>query len=152
MDLNFKKILSSFWFWMLVILIGSQSISLNILAQLKENPKEEIVASKEIMSILKRSCYDCHSSDVKEPFYYNIAPMSWMVQSHVKKGRRVVNFSKWYSYNKEKQFKIMDKLPKSIVIRMPLPSYLWIHKESVLSNYEKKLLTKWANESKDNIK
>ena len=152
MDLNFKKILTSFWFWVLVIFIGSQSISLNILAKLKENPNDEIQAPKEVMSILKRSCYDCHSSEVKEPFYYNIAPLSWVVQLHVKNGRKVVNFSKWNSYSKEKQFKVMDKLPKAIVIRMPLPSYLWIHKESALSKYEKNLLKKWANELKETIK
>jgi len=151
-DLNFKKILTSFWFWVLVIFIGSQSISLNILAKLKENPKDEIQAPKEVMSILKRSCYDCHSSEVKEPFYYNIAPLSWVVQLHVKNGRKVVNFSKWNSYSKEKQFKVMDKLPKAIVIRMPLPSYLWIHQESTLSKYEKNLLKKWANELKETIK
>ncbi len=152
MDLNFKKILTSFWFWVLIIFIGSQSISLNILAKLKENPNDEIQAPKEVMSILKRSCYDCHSSEVKEPFYYNIAPLSWVVQLHVKNGRKVVNFSKWNSYSKEKQFKVMDKLPKAIVIRMPLPSYLWIHQESTLSKYEKNLLKKWANELKESIK
>ncbi len=152
MDLNFKKLLSSFWFWVLIVLIGSQSISMNILAKLKKNPKEEIKAPEEIMNILKRSCYDCHSSEVKEPFYYNIAPMSWIVQQHVKNGRRVVNFSKWYTYNKDKQLKVMDKLPKSIIIRMPMPSYLWIHKESALSKYEKELLTKWSKEIKEKIK
>jgi len=144
--------LKSFWFWVLIILIGSQFLSFNILAQLKKNPQEEIQAPKEIMSILKRSCYDCHSSEVKEPFYYDIAPMSWIVQQHVKNGRNVVNFSKWYGYKKEKQFKVMERLPKSIVIRMPMPSYLWLHRESALSAYEKKLLTQWAKEEKEKLK
>ena len=153
-DLNSKKqfILKSVWFWLFIALIAVQFISMDISAKLETNPKEEIQATKEIMTILKRSCYDCHSNEVKEPFYYNIAPMSWLVQRHIKNGREVVNFSKWNSYTQEKQFKIMDKLPKSIVIRMPMPSYLWLHQEAKLSADEKKLLTKWAEELKEKIK
>jgi cbb3-type cytochrome oxidase cytochrome c subunit len=153
-DLNFKKqfILKSVWFWLFIALIASQFISMNISAKIESNPKEEIQAPKEVMTILKRSCYDCHSSDVHEPFYYNIAPMSWLVQLHVKNGRKVVNFSKWQTYSIEKQLKVIDKLPKSIVIRMPMPSYLWLHQDATMSANEKKSLTKWAEELKEKIK
>jgi hypothetical protein len=125
---------------------------MNISAKIESDPKEEIQAPKEVMTILKRSCYDCHSSDVQEPFYYNIAPMSWLVQLHVKNGRKVVNFSKWQTYSIEKQLKVIDKLPKSIVIRMPMTSYLWLHQDATMSANEKKLLTKWAEELKEKIK
>lgn len=137
---------------MFITLIAVQFISMDIPAKIESNPSEEIQAPKEIMTILKRSCYNCHSSDVTKPFYYNIAPISWFVQQHVKNGRKVVNFSKWNSYDKEKQFKVMGKLPKSIVIRMPMPSYLWLHQEATLSANEKKLLTKWAEALKEKIK
>jgi len=144
--------LKSFWFWTLVVLIVIQFLSLNISAKLPSDSTQEIKAPKEIMNILKRSCYDCHSSDVKEPWYYNIAPISWVVQLHVKNGRKVVNFSKWNIYTKEKQLKVIDKLPKSIVIRMPMPSYLWLHQEAKMSANEKKLLSEWAKELKEKIK
>ena len=144
--------LKSFWFWFAVTLVAMQFIRMDVPLNIKDSPKDEIEAPKEVMSILKRSCYDCHSSEVQEPFYYNLAPMSWLVQLHVKNGRKVVNFSKWNSYTKEKQFKVMDKLPKSIVIRMPMPSYLWLHQEATMSADEKKLLTKWAEELKEKIK
>jgi len=144
--------LKSFWFWTLIVLILIQFFSLNISAKLPTDSTQEIQAPKEIMNILKRSCYDCHSSDVKEPWYYNIAPISWVVQTHIKNGRKVVNFSKWNSYKKEKQVKVIGRLPKSIVIRMPMPSYLWLHQEAQMSNNEKKLLNKWAKELKEKIK
>ena len=134
------------------MLIIIQFFSLNISAKLTTNPTQEIEAPEEIMSILKRSCYDCHSSEVKEPWYYNIAPISWVVQVHVKNGRKVVNFSEWNSYTKEKQFKVVDKLPKSIIIRMPMPSYLWLHQEAKISDNERKLLKRWAKELKEKIK
>jgi len=144
--------LKSFWFWVFIMLIIIQFFSLNISAKLTTNPTQEIEAPEEIMSILKRSCYDCHSSEVKEPWYYNIAPISWVVQVHVKNGRKVVNFSEWNSYTKEKQFKVVDKLPKSIIIRMPMPSYLWLHQEAKISDNERKLLKRWAKELKEKIK
>jgi len=129
-----------------------QFISIDTPAKIETNPNKEIKAPKEIMTILKRSCYDCHSNNVKKPFYYNIAPISWVVQLHVKNGRKVVNFSKWNSYSREKQFKILDKTPKAIVIRMPMPSYLWLHQDAKMSADEKKLLSKWAEELKEKIK
>jgi len=144
--------LKSFWFWVLILFVVSQFFSLKISAKLSHHTIEEINAPKEVIDILKRSCYDCHSSQVSKPWYYNIAPFSWLVQLHVKNGRKVVNFSKWNSYTAEKQFKVLDKLPKSVVIRMPMPSYLWLHKEAELSNNERKLLKEWAKELKEKIK
>ena len=144
--------LKSFWFWTVVVMVMIQFISMNISAKLPTNQSEEIQAPKEIMTILKNSCYDCHSSDVKEPWYYNLAPISWIVQIHIKDGREVVNFSKWNSYSKEKQFKVVDKLAKSIVIRMPMPSYLWLHPEAKLLTSEKKLLKEWAKALKEEVK
>jgi len=138
------KLLKSVWFWIFTIFVLIQFIPMNVPAKLAINPKEEIEAPKEIMSILKRSCYDCHSSTSTYPWYDRIAPASWFVKNHVKKGREVVNFSKWKSYDKEKQFKVMDKLPKSIIIRMPMPSYLWLHPDATLTKADKKQLKAWS--------
>ena len=42
-----------------------------------------------------RACFDCHSNESEWPWYSNIAPVSWYVQSHVEDGRRKLNFSEW---------------------------------------------------------
>ena len=144
--------LKSFWFWAVISFIAIQFFSLNIPAKLPIKKGEELQTSSEVKSILKRSCYDCHSSEVKAPWYYTVAPISWFTQVHVKNARAVVNFSKWNSYSKEKQYKVLDKLPKSLLIRMPMPSYLYMHKESVLTKEDKKTLAKWARELKEKIK
>jgi len=144
--------LKSFWFWLLIAFLSIQFISMEVPAILKNNPIDEINAPKEVLNILKRSCYDCHSSRVKEPWYYSIAPASWYTQLHVKNGRKFVNFSEWGNYSKNQKIKIIDKLPKAIVIRMPMLSYLYLHEEAKLSSKEKKLLTKWARELKEELK
>ena len=43
--------------------------------------------------LVVRACYGCHSNEVKYPSYSKIAPISWMVASHVDEGRSAVNFS-----------------------------------------------------------
>ena len=132
--------------WSLLLLLGIQAIQMNVPATLSTQNQNEITAPKEIMNILNRSCYDCHSNSLVYPWYSKIAPLSWYTELHVKNGRKVVNFSIWKSYDREKKFKVMDKLPKSLMIRMPLPDYLWLHKEAKLSIEDKKLLSNWARE------
>ena len=41
------------------------------------------------------ACFDCHSNEVKTPWYGKIAPMSWLVTNHVDDGRAALNFSDW---------------------------------------------------------
>ncbi len=130
--------------WIILPFIAIQFIKIDVPDKLNGNFQDELKAPKEVMSILKRSCFDCHSNSVTYPWYDRIAPISWYVKSHVKKGRRVVNFSKWNSYSKEKKLKILERLPKALVIRMPLPTYLWLHKEAKLSKRDKEILRKWV--------
>ena len=41
------------------------------------------------------ACFDCHSNETVWPWYSNIAPFSWYIQSHVDEGRQILNFSEW---------------------------------------------------------
>jgi len=144
--------LKSFWFWASITFIAIQFIPIDVPAKIEGSPKTEIEAPKEVMKILKDSCYVCHSNSVVYPWYDKIAPASWYAKIHVQNGRKTLNFSKWKEYDKKRQLKIMDKLPKSIIIRMPLPTYLWLHKEAKLSNEDKNILKNWAINLKEKIK
>lgn len=142
----------SFWFWSIVILIVIQFIPMNVPQTIEGNPQSQIVAPQEVMTILKRSCYDCHSNSVIYPWYDKIAPASFYVKSHIEKGRKHLNFSIWNEYDQEKKLKLLKRIPKSIVIRMPLSSYLWLHEEAMLSKEEKQIVSNWANSLKEEIK
>ena len=132
--------------WVILPLIAIQFIKLDVPQTLPTNTKEQLQAPKEIIDILNRSCADCHSNHVKYPWYDRIAPALWYVQLHVKNGRKVFNFDKWNSYDNKKKIKILEKIPKAIKIRMPLPSYLWLHQDAKLSTKDKKVLNKWAED------
>lgn len=58
---------------------------------------------KGFVSILDRSCSDCHSNDTRWPWFAQIAPASWLVAYGVTSGRKAVNFSDWASYPPEQQ-------------------------------------------------
>ena len=144
--------LKSFWFWFFITFIAIQFVPMAVPLNIVETKGSTIEAPKKVLDTLKRACYDCHSNNVELPWYDTIAPASWYVKNHIADGRQVVNFSKWNEYTKEKQLKVLEKLPKSIVIRMPIPSYLWLHQEAKLSKKERSFLKKWAEELKDSIK
>ncbi len=46
-------------------------------------------------AIVTETCADCHSNLTRWPWYSNVAPASWFVQSDVDGGRKILNFSEW---------------------------------------------------------
>lgn len=130
----------------LLILIGIQFIPMDVPAEVPTKAEEELQAPENVHAILKRACFDCHSNHTTFPWYSSIAPVSWFTKMHVKEGREHMNFSTWTQYDEEKQLKYLQKIPKAIKSKMPLPSYLLIHKEAQLSDEDKTTLTEWANE------
>ncbi|MDO4728247.1 MAG: heme-binding domain-containing protein [Bacteroidota bacterium] len=94
-----------------------------------------------VQKILEQSCYDCHSNHTQYPSYANIAPISWVVRNHVKKGRRYLNLSEWGSYNIYQKESLIKKIPQSILYRkMPLPLYLSYHPQAELSEEQIQVL------------
>ena len=132
---------------LILIFIGIQFVPMNVPADLPVKDGDALEAPENVQAILKRSCFDCHSSHTTYPWYSNVAPVSWFVKEHVKDGRKGMNFSTWSSYEDEKKLKYLQKIPKAIEKKMPLPSYLLIHKNAKLSDEDKKTITEWASEA-----
>ncbi len=104
----------------------------------------ELQAPKEVMDILKRSCYDCHSNETKWTTASSIAPFMWTIASHVKEGRKALNFSEWKKMDKDTKIKKLDRSIQTLKSGiMPLPSYVNYHDEAKLSKEDKKLLLEW---------
>jgi hypothetical protein len=98
-----------------------------------------------VQTILKRSCYDCHSNHTVWPWYTNIAPVSWLVADDVKRGRAKMNFSEWGKLSVSKQEKkltdICDEITES---EMPPKNYLLVHPDAKLTQQDKDLLCGWV--------
>lgn len=131
----------------IIIFLSFQLIQID-----KENPSVDkkidynqvTHASLEIQKILKKACYDCHSNEVKYPWYSSIAPISWFIKEHVNQGKEYVNFSEYGKYNRYQKENIKSSLYRVIENKtMPLNSYLWMHKEANLSEKDYILLLNW---------
>lgn len=52
-------------------------------------------ANAETRDLMVRACFGCHSNEVEYPAYASVAPISWVVQSHIDEGRKKVNYSEF---------------------------------------------------------
>ncbi len=138
-----KKVL----LFLLVVLVAIQFIPSSVENKPLDNNSDLLVvtnASTEVSAILKRSCYDCHSSMSKDYWYKGIAPFSWWIAHHIEEGREELNFSEWTSYPKEKQIHKLEEIIEEIEEgEMPLSSYTLMHKGTEVTAEELALLKAW---------
>ena len=98
-----------------------------------------------LASIIRNSCYDCHSDHTHYPWYGNVAPFSWYLNSHVAEGKAHLNFSAWSIMDKAQKITTLDQLCEESRDRsMPLKSYLLIHRSSKLSEQDIQAICDWA--------
>ena len=115
----------------------------------RKNPpvRSDIDAPGDVETILRRSCYDCHSNETRWPWYSRVAPVSWLVTHDVAEGRGEVNFSEWPVADFEARELHLHDIEKQIAKReMPLKIYLTMHREARLTEEERALLVRWTRE------
>jgi hypothetical protein len=99
----------------------------------------------DVAAILNRSCSDCHSHKTTYPWYSYVSPASLFLANHIADGRRHLNFSVWNTYDKKKKSHKMEEIQEQVEGgMMPLGSYLWIHRDAVLSESEARALIDWT--------
>lgn len=108
----------------------------------------------EVNTILRNSCFDCHSNSVNLAWFDKITPANFIVDSHIKDGRKALNFSNWDTLDKQKQNAVMFySFNKILLGEMPLSSYTALHPSAkldsrsitVLKNYVKTLAARKTN-------
>jgi len=101
---------------------------------------------------LRKSCFDCHSNQVQFPWYSKLAPSSWLLANHIKDGKSHLNFSEWDSYSNREKIGLLEEIKDEVGSgKMPLKSYLLIHRDAKLNSEEISALITWANEATANI-
>ena len=127
----------------ILILVLMQLIPLG-----KTNPKVDtalaLKTDENVMMILKKSCYDCHSNETKWSVYSNIAPLSFKILSNVNRGRAALNFSTWQEIEEDIKIARLKRAIKTVNNKqMPLSAYLSLHDEAKISQDERAILVKW---------
>ena len=96
---------------------------------------------EEIASIIKTSCYDCHSNESKYPWYSNVQPAGWFLKDHIDEGRRELNVSTFTDYELKRQdHKREESIEYIEKDEMPLGSYTLVHREAALTEAQKNIL------------
>ena len=99
----------------------------------------------DVKIILEKACNDCHTNNTRYPWYSYFQPSGWFLKDHVEHGKQHFNMSKFATYDARKQAKKLEEICEQVESgEMPLPSYLYIHREAVLTDTEKKALCDWT--------
>lgn len=139
----------------IIILVGIQFIPTkrNISTLLLETDiSKSFSVPDPVQEIFKRSCYDCHSNNTVYPWYNKIQPIGFLLENHIKKGKKELNFSSIGSYS-NRRLKSKLKSIKSQVRdnEMPLSSYTLIHRNAKLTERDKELIMEWASKLLDSL-
>lgn len=111
-----------------------------------ENPPERPPWPEppEVVAIAKRACYDCHSNEVRWPWYSKLAPASWLVARDVIEGRKSLNVSEWPEDEEERQFE--RETIRDVIVDGSMPPwfYLPLHPEAKLTEQDIQVIEKWV--------
>jgi hypothetical protein len=102
-----------------------------------------------VKTVLRRACYDCHSSETAWPWYTGVAPISWLAYRDVAQGRMRLDFSNWGAYVEDPETAInkLEKIRRQAAdAEMPPWYYRLLHPEAHLSAADRQILASWANE------
>jgi cbb3-type cytochrome oxidase cytochrome c subunit len=126
-------------------------LGLILVAQLfridKSNPPitGDLGAPETVDRVLRNACYDCHSNEVRWPWYSDLAPVSWLLASDVTEGRAELNFSTWNRYDAKKRAKKLKETIKEVAEgEMPPWYYAMAHPEARLTDHERHILSDWV--------
>jgi hypothetical protein len=144
----------------ILVLLAAGFVTIQFIPKgLPENSAEsdnDIAATGEIpekvATILKTSCYDCHSNQTKYPWYARIAPASWLLAKDIKEGRHKLNYSEWKGYPKRSVIGKLESIRDDVEQKdMPLPAYTLIHRKAKLTDEQVALIVKWTEDMTDKI-
>jgi cytochrome c len=108
---------------------------------------EDAKVPPEVRAILFAKCADCHSAQVRVPLYGRFAPISWLMESDIVKGRKAMNLSTWSAYSEDER---LDRVEEIVEMtrkgKMPLLQYRLVHWSSRINSTDLSTLSRWANE------
>jgi len=135
------------------VLLAIAFIGLQFIRPERTNPAvvaaNVLRAPRNIEPILRRSCYDCHSSETRWPWYSHIAPFSWRVVQDVREGRDEMSFSEWNTYSQSRRDHLMEEICDQVEKgEMPLKPYVIMHPRADLTIEDKRALCVWARQAR----
>lgn len=141
-------------------LVVASSFLLNSISGIPANPpvddsrmiESHMEIPADVHRILQRSCYDCHSTQTRWPWYSRVPGVSGLLQSDVKRARLHLNLSDWSTKLAEGQDEAQASLngicEELRTDSMPISKYRWLHRNAVLSPAEVEIVCRWTTVAK----
>ena len=99
-----------------------------------------------VMTVLKQSCFDCHSNQTQWPWYGYIAPFSWLIQDHVGEAREELDFTAWNQYDEDERLDLQEDVWDEVDLEeMPPAYYVLLHPEARITQKDREILEAWAD-------
>ena len=99
----------------------------------------------EIRTILTGACMDCHSNQTKYLWYHEIVPVAWLINNHIQEGKEELNFSEWGQLDIFEKIGELEDICKEVENKkMPIKSYVQMHKEAKLTEEQIAALCAWT--------
>ena len=99
--------------------------------------------------LLKRACFDCHSTQTVFPWYHHIPGVAQYLDHHVEEALKRLDLGDGFPFKAKSPIVFRVRGIGRTVQRgsMPLWDYKLMHPASRLSVEEKKVITDWSEES-----
>jgi cytochrome c len=102
----------------------------------------------QVRAILVDKCADCHSNQIRAPFYGHFAPVSWLMEQDIVEARKAMNLSLWENYSTDQQRTFEAKIARETKTRkMPPVQYRMIHWNARITDVDLKEFGKWADKT-----
>lgn len=145
--MSFKRNRKKILLFIAIIFLGIQFYRPNKNSQKPLTSQDFLIsenAPKKIKTLFQNSCYSCHSNQTNYYWYDHIAPVSWIIDNHVKEGKEELNFSIWKRIDSRDKTVILSEIAVEITEdKMPLSSFTFMHPETKINETDKKLILEW---------
>jgi Haem-binding domain len=149
------------WKWILLGILAAGFLLLQLTNPPRTNPtappEDALTATNapppQIVALLQGACYDCHSDQTRWPWYSHIAPVSWLIASDVRDGRRHVNFSEWPHAYPNRAARLWENVSEELGYNeMPPSQYQLMHPAARLTDAERQELIHYADQEAKRLK
>jgi hypothetical protein len=99
---------------------------------------------EQVHDMMVKKCYDCHSNHTNYPWYFNIQPVGWWLNYHIREGKGELNFSDFKNYGEKKALHKLEEIGEVTEAEaMPIKAYTILHPSTSLTEEDKNAIYEW---------
>lgn len=108
---------------------------------------------RDVQPLFKAACFDCHTKDTVWPWYHAVPGVRQFIEGHVDEGRHALDMGDGFPFNHGAHvLKDLRRIAGNVQRgEMPLFSYRLMHPEARLTDAQRGLIVRWAQDSFDRL-